>query len=129
MLQELTHSELLVMKAVWDIDKETSLSEILAHVNAEFQKEWKPQTVSTFLTKLVRKNYLILKRKGRDWVYEILVTAEEYQKQEMTNLLMFWGGNSVGSVISALCKDRQIKDEEREEIRRLLDELDNDTIL
>lgn len=128
-LNELTYSELLVMKSVWDMGEEVSLSQIVTHVNAQFHKDWKPQTVSTFLAKLVQKNYLQLERKGKSWIYKTLVSAEEYQNREMKEFLDFWGKGSVGKTLSALLKDKQLKREDVAELRSLLDELDDDIIL
>ncbi|MBS6398226.1 MAG: BlaI/MecI/CopY family transcriptional regulator [Clostridiales bacterium] len=128
-LNELTHSELMVMKSVWDMGDEVSLSEIVEHVNAQFEKDWKPQTVSTFLTKLVKKNYLQLERKGKSWVYRILISAEQYQEYEMTGFFRFWGRGSVGRTLTALLREEEIEKDEIAKLRSLLDEMDDDTVL
>ena len=64
-LENLTDCEQLVMKTVWDSEEELSLMEIMQRVNDKYHKEWKPQTVSTFLARLVRKGYLRHYRQGR----------------------------------------------------------------
>ena len=64
-LKELTTSETLVMKCIWESDHEMALSEIVEKTNEKFGKEWKSQTVSTFLAKLCLKNYIKMKRSGR----------------------------------------------------------------
>ena len=53
-LASLTDCEQLVMKTVWDAEEELSLMEIMQRVNDRYHKDWKPQTVSTFLARLVR---------------------------------------------------------------------------
>lgn len=127
--EKLTHSELLVMKTVWDMNGNSSLSEIVENVNGNFHKDWKPQTVSTFLKKLVQKGYLKLKRKGGAWVYEVLISAADYQSHEVANFVKFWGGDSGEKMMSALFREHKISKKEIEELRRILDELDNDTVL
>lgn len=44
-----------VLKVVWDCEKEPDLRTVMDTVNEKHGLEWKPQTVSTFLTRLVRK--------------------------------------------------------------------------
>ena len=54
----LTESEKITMKCVWDIGDGARLSRIMTLANDKYGKEWKPQTVSTFLGKLVRKGFV-----------------------------------------------------------------------
>ena len=54
--KQLTAAETIVMKCIWDADHEMSLAEIVKNANEGYGKEWKPQTVSTYLAKLCLKN-------------------------------------------------------------------------
>ena len=71
-MEKLTTCEELVMKTIWDASEELSLTEIMQRVNEKYHKEWKPQTVSTFLARLVRKGYLQYYRKGRVFFYQTI---------------------------------------------------------
>lgn len=82
-MEKLTESEELVMKAVWDCKKEPVVSDVLHQLIDVYGKDWKQQTVSTFLAKLVRKNYIKLHRNGKIYTYEILVSEEEYNYSQM----------------------------------------------
>ena len=53
--EHLTGCEKLIIKTIWDADEELSLMEIVQRVNDKYHKNWKPQTVSTFLAKLRKK--------------------------------------------------------------------------
>lgn len=68
--KQLTAAETIVMKCIWDADHEMSLAEIVKNANEGYGKEWKPQTVSTYLAKLCLKNYIQMKRAGRTITYE-----------------------------------------------------------
>lgn len=81
MFEKLTECEEMVMKAVWDAGEELSLMEIMQRVNDKYHKQWKPQTVSTFLARLVTKGYLGHYRQGRTFFYQILVPFEAYRLQ------------------------------------------------
>ena len=50
---ELTKCESQVMMIIWSTDYDMALPEIMDLVNHRYQKSWKPQTVSTFLTRCV----------------------------------------------------------------------------
>ena len=76
----LTKSEEVVMKCIWNSEVELALSDVTANVNNDFGKDWKPQTVSTFLARLVRKEYLSFYRKGRYFFYQPLVKEQDYKR-------------------------------------------------
>lgn len=93
-MQKLSECEELVMAFIWGQDEAQDMSTIMRAVNKKHGKEWKPQTVSTFLTRLVRKEYLASERKGRYTYYHPLVTLEDYRKQRMSEILqLLYGGN------------------------------------
>ena len=99
-MEKLTDCEELVMKTVWDADEELSLMEIMQRVNDKYHKEWKPQTVSTFLARLVSKGYLRHYRQGRVFFYQILVPLEDYKSRLTEDFINFWHKESTGSTIS-----------------------------
>ena len=78
----LTASETLVMKCIWDADKEMSLADIFEMVNSLYHKEWKYQTVSTFLAKIVQKGFIRARREGHRVIYEILISQDDYKAQQ-----------------------------------------------
>ena len=53
------------MKTVWDAERDLDLTDITQRVNEAYNKKWRPQTVSTFLARLVKKGYLRHYRQGR----------------------------------------------------------------
>ena len=88
-IEKLTESEEVIMRAIWDCKKEPGLSDVLERVNGYYGKDWKPQTVSTFLSKLCRKHYLELKRNGKIYTYKILVRECDYRRRELNRLYYF----------------------------------------
>ncbi len=86
----LTNSERLVMKVNWDADHELVLHEILQECVEKYGKDWKSQTVSTYLRHLVDKKFLKLKRVGRDCRYEVLVSAKDFYEKDAKNFAEYW---------------------------------------
>lgn len=76
-----------VMVVIWSSEKELDLAGTMSRANARFKKEWKPQTVSTFLARLVKKGYLSSKRIGRYTYYHPEITKEEYRVTKLVELV------------------------------------------
>ena len=122
-LENLTDCEQLVMKTVWDAADELSLMEVMQRVNDKYHKQWKPQTVSTFLARLVRKGYLRHYRQGRVFFYQILVSLDEYKGQLTDDYVSFWNHNNADEFLCALAQERPLRQDEIERIQTLIDGL------
>lgn len=95
----------MVMKTVWDAEKELNLADITQRVNEIYDKEWKPQTVSTFLARLVKKGYLRHYRQGRVFYYQILIPQKEYLVKLAKRFMEFWRQENVDIFLDALEKE------------------------
>ena len=115
-MEKLTESEEIVMKAVWDCEKTPVLSMVTERTTRDYGKDWRPQTVSTFLAKLVRKNYLQLCRNGKIYTYKTLITEAAYRRELYREHIRFWNhGNTVG-LIKEMLDNGDISMKELEEI-------------
>lgn len=123
-MKDLTSAETIVMKTIWDADHEMSLSEIVKRANETYEKGWKPQTVSTYLTKLVQKEFVRMHREGRFFFYEVLVAEEDYRSEQAKKFIKFWDEGSVNHFLSAFYKGKKVSQEEKEELKKVIDELD-----
>ncbi len=122
--EKLTDSEELVMKCVWDCPVQVTLPEIVKMVNDRYGKDWKPQTVSTFLARLVRKDYVKLHRIGRLFYYEILISEEAYKSQILRNHISFWNASDVTAFACDLCNQDTLTKNDINKMRDKLNELD-----
>ena len=92
--KRMTDCELMVMKCIWDSPVELSMQQVREMVNLRYGKDWKSQTVSTFLKRLVGKGYIQMHRKGRVFFYQPLADAEECQIDELRWVVTLWYGGS-----------------------------------
>lgn len=122
-IANLTDSEELVMKSVWDTGKEPVLSEVVDRVNGAYGKDWRPQTVSTFLAKLVGKKYLKLQRNGKIYTYKILITEEAYKQKLYQHHINFWNHNSMSEFVTEMFDNGDLTKEDWEELKKKIDEL------
>lgn len=112
----LTNCEVLVMKVIWSSDEVMSIQEILRAANEAYGKDWKVQTVSTFLSKIVKKGYLDMRRQGRTFFYHPLVTEEAYGRREIKKCVELWGGGKISGLLSAFVQEYGLTAEECREI-------------
>lgn len=123
--KEITECEKVVMKCVWDSEQELSMQEITEIVNTQHGKNWKTQTVSTFLARLVKKDYLKMYRKGRCFYYQPLVDKEEYKNDVLRDYIEFWDEGSMAAFVCGLCGKRDMMSkEEFEELKRRINEIE-----
>lgn len=118
--KSMTECECYVMKCVWDTEDDMSLLDITQMVNERYHKEWKPQTVSTFLSRLVTKEYLEMYRKGRKFFYHPHVEIEQYKSQMVAECVSFWCGDDMGEALRVFCRTRSLCGEEIEKIRQVI---------
>ena len=76
-----SNCEKMVMSVIYDETEEMALRDLMKKVNQKFNKNWKPQTVSTFLARLVKKDFLSSKRKGRITYYSPVYKLNEYRRK------------------------------------------------
>lgn len=116
----LTESEKITMKCVWDIGDGARLSRIMTLANDKYGKEWKPQTVSTFLGKLVRKGFVEQYRDGRYFYYRILIDKHTYRTQMIRDDVEFWDDDSLEMYISELFDKKAFTAKERKQLKSLV---------
>lgn len=122
--KQLTAAETIVMKCIWDADHEMSLAEIVKNANENYGKDWKPQTVSTYLAKLCQKDYIRMKRTGRMITYEILISEEDYKSEQAREFVSFWNGGSIKQFLTAFYKDEPATREDISELKKIIDEME-----
>ncbi len=123
-MKALTESEEIVMKSVWDLGGNCTLSQIVKQAE-EHGKIWQLQTVATFLKHLERKGYVKPYKDGRFLHYEVLVDEQKYKNRQIRNFINFWNKGSVENFACDLFKEECLSEQEVRVIKGLLDELDD----
>ena len=116
----LTESEKITMKCVWDIGDGARLSRIMTLANDKYGKEWKPQTVSTFLGKLVRKGFVEQYRDGRYFYYRILIDKHTYRTQMIRDDVEFLDDDSLDMYCSELLDKKTFTAKERKQLKSII---------
>ena len=120
-MKRLPDTELEVIKALWDCGPDTPrtvLEERLA------EHGWAVNTINTYLTRLVKKEFVSVEHKRSGNLYTPLVSREEYQAfDSRATLSQLYG--SPRNFVAALARDG-LKQSELDDLRRLLNELEGE---
>ena len=84
------------------------------------EQDWHPKTVGTFLTRLVKKGMLHVKREGRGNVYSPRKTREQCLRVESASFLKRVFRGSFGPCCCHFIEQAELSPEEIRELERLL---------
>lgn len=118
----LTENELLVMKVLWE-DSPLKVSEILYRI----QKTPKPAYTSlmTLVKTMTEKGYLRATKEGKAFFYLPLLKQNNIIKSEISRLKERFFNGSSSNLIVNLVKKEKLSSKELQEIRALLDSMEN----
>jgi len=117
--QKLSETEMEVMQIIWVSGHPMTSSELLDIFARNKGKEWKGQTMATFLARLVEKGVLIsTKQQGRTNIYEPYMSPEEYRSQEAKSLLETLYEGSVKNFLATLYDGKELTKDEIAELKR-----------
>ena len=112
-------AELEIMKVVWKADEAIGSTAIGKAVE---EKGWKRTTIATFLARLVEKGALSAERRGKAWYYTPLITAKEYKKSQVKNLIKNLFDGSAQSLVASLFEEEAFSDKDIKELRAIFDD-------
>ena len=115
-IQKMSESEKEVMRFVWGAGGSATSAKLIDDLKT-INKEWKPNTVLTFLARFVEKGILTSVRHGRLNEYIPLVTEDEYIQFETRSFLDSVHDGSVKSFIAALHNGNDLTEEDFNELQ------------
>lgn len=115
----LTEGELIVMKCVWELGDGCILRDIVTKAE-EHGREWRLQTVATFLKHIEGKGYVRPERGGRHIKYYAVVPEDEYRKESVRRLVDFWAGGDVVKFVSNIISDEIFTGDELDRFKKAI---------
>lgn len=119
-LRKLTDSEWLVLCVLWNGYR--ALGDITAALRA--QTGWSRNTVHTYLTRMAEKGLVLIDRESSPHRYSAAVTRAACEAAERRSLLDRVYQGAAGRLVAAFVRDGSLTAAERDELRRLLDEME-----
>ena len=119
----LTNTELLIMELLWSEGRPMSFREIMDVATKEWKKDWKVQTLNTFLNWLQKMGMIRAERSMTSSynVYYPLCTKEQHIHKWTKEMVEVCYDNSFRRLVSAFIGDGKLSKEDAEELKKLLD--------
>lgn len=121
-MQKMSDTELELMEVIWESNRPVTSNDLL-QTFAQRGKKWKPQTISTFLARLVEKQFLISTKNGRSNTYLPCVSQEDYKLMETQSVLNGIYQGSVKNMLSALYDGEKLSDDDIAELKQWFSEM------
>lgn len=118
---KLTDTEQAIMELLWELDQPLSLREMVDYLNEKLHKQWKNQTVGTYLSHLQQEGLIRADKRGvRFYIYEPTCTKEEYKQMCVRKLVEKSFDNSIANFVAAFTGGKRLSKEEADDLRKLL---------
>ena len=117
----LSEREWTVLDALW----KTGGAELGVLVNELYPKTgWNRNTVHTYLTRMEAKGLVRINKDVNPHIYCAMMDRESCQKKERRSFLNRVYSGSAGDLIAAFLKEEPISQEERDRLRKILDDME-----
>ena len=118
---KLSEREWTVLTALWECDG-AALGELVELLYPE--TGWSRNTVLTYLTRMEAKGLVTIDKEPSPHIYRAARDRADCQAQERHSFLQRVYQGCAGDLVAAFLKEEPISPEEREKLRRLLDEME-----
>lgn len=115
----ISDAEWLVMREFW-LRSEATSAEVIAAL-CKTQK-WKPPTVQTLITRLVKKGALGFTRQGREYLYRPLVAEADCVHEVSSSFVDRVFGGRIAPLVACFLERQKLSKQDIEEMRKLLND-------
>lgn len=106
---ELSSCEKMVLSCIYEYQRRNDvapdLTSIVEMANARFEKDWKVQTICTFLTRMEKKGLITIERKRKNSRYIPVISREEYLRQAFGEFSKLYFNNNLKQLRSFVRKN------------------------
>lgn len=120
-MKKLSDNELEIMMAIWKANEPVKSSYVAEHMK---EKAWAQTTITSFLARLVDKGFLECKTTGRTNQYAPIINEHDYLKIKNKSYMERFYGSSVKNMVAELYHHQLVSDEDLEEIKKFIEEID-----
>ena len=119
----ISEAESAVMEVLW-ARSPLSAEDVFRSLSGS--REWQEATVKTLLNRLLRKGAIRANREGRRYLYTPVLEREAWLLGESQGLLERLFDGRVAPLVSHFSKHRKLSRKDIADLRKLLEELDDD---
>jgi len=117
---EISEAEYQVMKVIWAEQAPISTNDVVKKL--ESTTSWKPKTIHTLLSRLVKKGALRYEKSGRVFIYSPLVKESDILEVENDNFLNRFYDGTINSMVVHLLEQDKLSNDDITQLKRILDE-------
>ncbi len=118
----LTNTELEIMEYLWSRDEKVSFRELCEYFQTVKEKNWKKQTLNTYLSNLKRSGIVGVDQTGTRYAYYPLCSKDQLIHSWTKNLVKETFDNSLANLFAAFTGGKKLSKKDVEEIRKMIDE-------
>ena len=117
-LPRIADSEWLVMQVLWENGPQTA-NDIVEVLSSEVS--WKPRTVKTLISRLVKKGAVKIAEEGYRYRYTAAVDASTCIRSETKSFIRRVYQGAMTPALAAFLEDADLSDQEIKDLQKLLD--------
>ncbi len=122
--KKLGEAELEIMQVIWDSKNPVTSNYILKELQG--RRQWQLSTLMTSLKRLADKGFVNCDRSTGNNLYTSVISENEYKAGASKHFLEKLYNNSIQNMIATLYSNRAIKNSDIEELRKFLDQLEDE---
>ena len=117
----LSDTEKKIMELLWQLEEPLSLRETMDYLNEKLNKDWKQQTIGTYLSHLEKAGLVrIDKRFARSYLYFPACTKEEYTQKYLQKRVSESFNNSIADLVCAFTGGKKLSKKDLKELQKLI---------
>ncbi len=118
-LPKISESEWLVMRVLWSNGPLTA-NEVVKELTGK--TKWKPKTIKTLITRLMKKGAVKFEKEGRKYRYYPAVSEAECVRMERRSFVRRVYGGTTRPMLAAFLEDAKLSAEDISELRKILEQ-------
>ncbi len=118
-LPKISESEWLVMRVLWSKGPLTA-NEVVKELTGK--TKWKPKTIKTLITRLMKKGAVKFEKEGRKYRYYPAVSQAECVRMERHSFVRRVYGGTTKPMLAAFLEDAKLSAEDISELRKILEQ-------
>ncbi len=118
-LPKISESEWLVMRVLWSKGQLTA-NEVVKELTGK--TKWKPKTIKTLITRLMKKGAVKFEKEGRKYRYYPAVSQAECVRMERHSFVRRVYGGTTRPMLAAFLEDAKLSAEDISELRKILEQ-------